>query len=409
MLNRIWLGLLLSGFLSVSVIAVWEGSATGFAAVMQAMNEMMRTSVNIAFGLIGIMGFWLGIFEIAQKSGLIEQLARWVTPLLTRLMPSVPANHPAFGSVTMNVAANMLGLDNAATPLGIKAIKDLQSINTQANTISDAQLLFLVLNTSSLTLFPITVFVYRAEQGAVAPTDVFIPILLSTLASSIVGLMVVCYRQGISLLQRSIILYAAVVFALIASLLIYFAGMSAAVMGDASAAIANATLVAFISFVLWRSHVKRIDAFSAFVTGAKQGFKVAIELIPYLLAMLVAIAVFRASGLLELIILAIKSLLSHIGADTRFVDALPTAIMKPLSGSGSRAMMIDTMQTFGADSFAGRLSATMQGSTETTFYVIAVYLGAVGITRTRYLVSSCLLADAAGLSTAIAVCYWFFG
>lgn len=409
MLNRIWLAMLISGLLAVLIQVLVGYGDVSFQAVMTAINQMTKTSVTLAFGLIGAMAFWLGIFEIASHAGLIEKVSRLTAPLLRRLMPSVPRDHPAFGSVTMNIAANMLGLDNAATPLGIKAVQDLQTLNTDKKTISDAQLLFLVLNTSSLTLFPISVFIYRAEQGANSPTDVFIPILLATTVSSLTGLLVVALRQRISLLNRACMFYGIGLFALLASIVIYFGNMAATEMTDMSAAWANGVLLSFIVVVLWSGSAKGLDCFDKFVVGAKQGFTVAINLIPYLLAMLVAIAVFRASGLLDLLLLGTRHMVEFIGWDQRFVDSLPTAVMKPLSGSGARAMMIETMQNYGVDSFPARVAAVMQGSTETTFYVIAVYLGAVGISRTRYLVSSCLMADVAGLSAAVIISYWFFG
>lgn len=409
MLNRIWLTLVISGIVSVFAQVIFGFGEASFSAVMDGLYDMTKTSVTIALGLIGVMAFWLGIFEIATHSGATNLLARVTAPLLHRLMPEVPKEHPAFGSITMNIGANILGLDNAATPLGIKAIQDLQSLNPKKEMITDAQLMFLVLNTSSLTLFPITVFLYRAEQGAMNPTDVFVPILLATLASSLVGLLVVAYRQGINLLNRAVALYGVALIAIVASIVIYFAGLAANEMAEMSAVLANGILLAFILVVLILSHRRGLDSFDLFITGAKNGFTVAVNLIPYLLAMLVAIAIFRTSGLLDIVLNGISSVVSVLGFDTRFVDALPTAIMKPLSGSGARAMMIETMQTHGVDSFAARMAAVMQGSTETTFYVIAVYLGAVRISRIRYLVSSCLLADFAGILTAVLVSYWFFG
>jgi spore maturation protein SpmB len=324
-------------------------------------------------------------------------------------MPEIPKDHPALGSITMNISANMLGLDNAATPFGIKAMQDMQSLSPNKDTLSNAQILFLVLNTSSVTLFPIAVFLYRAEQGAMSPTDVFIPILLATSASTLAGLIVTCLIQRINLLQHVILLYLVGLFSLLTALILYFAQLSTQAMAEQSSLLANSLLFSFIVLVLVVGWRKGLNTYELFVEGAKKGFDVAISIIPFLLAMLVAIGMLRASGMMDVLVEGIASGVALLGFDTRFVDALPTALMKPLSGSGARALMIETMQFHGADSFAGRLASVLQGSTETTFYVLAVYLGAVGIKHSRYAVGCCLVADLAGIVTAIAVSYWFFG
>lgn len=382
--------------------------ATVFELIVNAIFNMSKVTVEIAIGLIGILSFWLGMMKIAEHAGIIEKIARVISPLFTRLMPEIPNKHPALGSMTMNLSANFMGLDNAATPLGLKAMQDLQSLNPKKDTASNPQILFLVLNTSSITLFPVAVFVYRAQQGAVSPTDVFVPILLATFASTMAGLLSVAFVQKIKLINHVILLYLSAVFALIGSIAVYFATLSAQVLSQQSSLLGNLLIfVAILSFIFFAMR-KGTDVYQSFIEGAKQGFETSIKLIPYLLAMLVAIGVFRASGALEVIIEIIRSFFSWIKVDTRFVDALPTAFMKPLSASGARALMIETMNTYGADSFQGRLASIMQGSTETTFYVIAVYFGSVGIRYTRHAITCGLIADVAGITAAIGVCYWFF-
>lgn len=381
-----------------------------FEQIVQSIFSMSKVTVEIAIGLIGVLSFWMGVMKIAEHGGLVKKIARFISPLFTRLMPEVPKGHPAMGSMTMNLSANVLGLDNAATPLGLKAMQDLQSLNPNKDTASNAQILFLVLNTSSITLFPVTIFAYRAQQGAANPTDVFIPILLATFASTFVGLLVVAWVQKLKLINTVVLSYLAGIFALVAAIVSYFATLSAEALAQQSSVLANALIFSvIIVFIVKAAKTSETPVYDSFIEGAKQGFETSIKIIPYLLAMLVAIGVFRASGALELIIDGFRLVFSSIGADTRFVDALPTAFMNPLSGSGARAMMIETMNNHGADSFAGRLASIMQGSTETTFYVLAVYFGSVGIKHTRHAVSCGLAADIAGISAAIAVCYWFFG
>lgn len=409
MLHKIWLGFIVSAFLATIYQAILGDNPGSFQDVMSMVSNMAKVSVEIAIGLIGVLAFWLGIFEVAEKSGLIQKFSRVLAPFLTRVMPDIPKNHPALGSITMNMSANLLGLDNAATPFGIKAMQDMQTLAPKKDTLTNSQILFLVLNTSSVTLFPIAVFLYRGEQGAAQPTDVFIPILLATSASTLVGLIVTCLVQRVNLLNKIVLLYLVAAFSLLATVIMYFAQLAASELASQSAIVANSLLFSFVVFVLVSGWRVGNNTYEQFVDGAKKGFDVAITLIPFLLAMLVAIGMLRASGVMDLVVQAIASIAMLLGFDARFVDALPTAIMKPLSGSGARALMIETMQHHGADSFVGRLASVMQGSTETTFYVLAVYLGAVGIKHSRYAVACCLAADAAGIFTAIVVSYWFFG
>lgn len=409
MLHIIWLIFIVSAFIASLYQVIILGQIETFSEVMQAISSMAKLSVEIAIGLIGLLAFWLGIFQVAEQSGLVAKLSNVLAPLLTRIMPEIPKNHPALGSITMNISANMLGLDNAATPFGIKAMQDMQSLSNKKDTLSNAQILFLVLNTSSVTLFPIAVFLYRAEQGAQSPTDVFIPILLATSASTLAGLLVTCLIQRINVFHHIILLYLVGLFSLLTALILYFAQLSTQVMAEQSSLLANSLLFSFIVLVLVVGWRKGLNTYELFVEGAKKGFAVAISIIPFLLAMLVAIGMLRASGMMDVMVDGIASGVALLGFDTRFVDALPTALMKPLSGSGARALMIETMQFHGADSFAGRLASVLQGSTETTFYVLAVYLGAVGIKHSRYAVGCCLVADLAGIITAIVVSYWFFG
>lgn len=385
------------------------GNAQIFEQVINALFKMSSVTVDIAIGLIGILSFWLGMMKVAEHAGIISKLSLFLSPLFSRLMPEVPKGHPAIGTMTMNLSANIIGLDNAATPLGLKAMQDLQTLNPKKDTASNAQILFLVLNTSSITLFPITVFVYRAQLGAQAPTDVFIPILLATFASTLAGLLCVSWVQKISLWNRVILGYASILFAFIASLVVYFASLTSTALAQQSSLLGNFLILTLLVFFIVSATYKKVNVYDSFIIGAKEGFSTSIKLIPYLLAMLCAIGVLRASGTLDLLISAIRSLVALLGFDTRFIDALPTAAMKPLSGSGARAMMIETMNNHGADSFAGRLASIIQGSTETTFYVLAVYFGSVGIRYTRHAVTCGLIADLAGISAAIAVCYWFFG
>lgn len=409
MLNIIWIGFFLVAFAFASVNWLLHGQADSFALIMQAVFTAAKSAVEISLGLIGIMALWLGIMRVGEKAGFLQSLTWLMNPLFRRLFPDVPTNHPALGAITMNMAANMLGLDNAATPMGIKAMQELQTLNPNKDTASDAQVLFLVINASSVTLLPVTIFTYRAQAGALDPTDVFIPILIATYCSTMTGLLATAFFQRINLLDKVVLAYLGAISALVFGLVAYFAQLPTAEMLRQSSLISNFLLFSLIISFIAGAAFKRVNAYESFVEGAKEGFQTAMTIIPYLVAMLVAIAVFRASGALDLLMQGLRHAVIWLGWDTRFVDALPTALMKPLSGSGSRAMMIDTMHTFGADSFAGRLASIIQGSTETTFYVLAVYFGAVGIQRVRHAVACGLIADLGGLLAAIAVTYLFFG
>ncbi len=409
MLNGIWL----SFFIAAFAASLWQwlvgGDSEVFARLVQSLFDMAEVSVDIILVLLGTMTLWLGFLSIAEKAGLIRLLGRVLDPLFCRLMPEVPRGHPAMGLISMNFAANILGLDNAATPIGIKAMHSLQSLNPSSETASNAQILFLVLNTSSLTLLPVTIFMYRAQQGAADPTLVFLPILLATTASSLAGLLAVALMQRLKLWQPVVLAYLAIAALALGLLITTLAGMSAQALAAASTLVGNLTLFSIVMMFLMVGALRGVRVYDAFIEGAKEGLSFTITLLPYLIAMLVAVGVLRASGVLDAGLGGIRWIVEGFGWDTRFVDALPTAFVKPLSGSGARAMMIETMDTFGVDSFAGLLAATMQGSTETTFYVLAVYFGAVGITRIRHGLGCALVADVAGVTTAIVVCYWFFG
>ena len=409
MLHRIWLAFFLLAFASGLFQWLWLDDSAVFQRMVSALFDMATLSVELAVGLIGLMALWLGIVSIGEASGLVERLARLLSPLFTRLMPGVPAGHPAISSMTLNLSANVLGLDNAATPLGIKAMHDLQTLNPHKDTASNAQILFLVLNTSSVTLFPVTILLYRAQMGAEDPALVFIPILIATSCSTLAGLLVTAWVQRLPLRDSVVLGYLGLAFAALLSLVAWFATLGADELQRQSSLISNLLIISLIVLFLVVAHRRAVNVYDAFIEGAKQGFETAIGIIPYLVAMLVAVGIFRASGALDLLLDAVRSLAMLFGADARWVDAMPTALMKPLSGSGARAMMIDTMNTFGVDSFQGRLAATFQGSTETTIYVLAVYFGAVGIRHARHALACGLTADFAGIMAAIAVAYWFYG
>ena len=409
MLNIIWISFFLISFLTALFKLFILGDQQVFAQLMQAMFSLSKSAFEISLGLTGVLALWLGIMKIGEKSGFIALITDSLTPLFSRLMPEVPKGHPALGAIVMNISANALGLDNAATPLGIKAMQELQTLNPKPDTASNAQILFLVINTSGVTLFPITIFTYRAQLGALNPTDVFIPILIATYVSAMLGLLAVAFVQKINLLDKVVMAYLGGFTLMVAGLLAYFSSLSQAQMLMQSGIISNVILFSLvISFIIGAIY-KRINAYEAFIEGAKEGFQTAILIVPYLVAMLVAIGVFRASGALDLLADLARMAVHSVGMDARFIDALPTALMKPFSGSGARAMMIDTMKTYGADSFAGRLASIVQGSTETTFYVLAIYFGAVGIKRIRHAVACGIIADFSGIIAAIVVGYWFFG
>jgi spore maturation protein SpmA len=409
MLNIIWIAFFTIAFIVALIKLFVFGDTQIFSQMMTAMFSLSKNAFEISLGLTGILALWLGIMRIGERSGFIDLLTRGLTPLFAKLMPEVPKNHPALGAMVMNIAANALGLDNAATPLGIKAMKELQSINPDKDTASNAQILFLVINTSAVTLFPVTIFTYRAQMGAANPTDVFIPILIATYASTMIGLLTVSWVQKINLIDKVIISYLGGFTLLIAGLLSYFSSLTQADMLTQSALFSNIILFSLVMLFIAGAVIKRVDAYDAFIDGAKEGFETAIKIIPYLVAMLVAIGVFRASGALDLLANGLRHIILSLNLDDRFIDAMPTALMKPFSGSGARAMMVDTMQVYGADSFAGRLASIVQGSTETTFYVLAVYFGAVGIKNIRHAAACGIAADIAGILAAIVVAYWFFG
>ncbi|MGZ5050876.1 MAG: nucleoside recognition domain-containing protein [Methylobacter sp.] len=409
MLNIIWIGFFLAAFFTALFKLIFLGDHQVFAQIMEAMFALSKSAFEIALGLTGVLALWLGIMRIGEKSGFILLLTKCLTPLFSRLMPEVPKDHPALGAIVMNISANALGLDNAATPLGIKAMRELQTLNPNPATASNPQILFLVINTAGVTLFPVTIFTYRAQLGAANPTDVFIPILIATYIGTMVGLLTVAVAQKINLFDKVIAAYLGGFTLLVGVILAYFSGLTQQQMLEQSALISNLVLFSLvIIFILGAVH-KEINAYEAFIEGAKEGFQTATTIIPYLVAMLVAIGVFRASGALDLLADMVRNAVHFFGFDDRFVDALPTALMKPFSGSGARAMMIDTMKAMGPDSFAGRLSAIVQGSSETTFYVLAIYFGAVGIKHIRHAAACGIIADFAGIVASIWVAYWFFG
>ena len=408
MLNYIWFGFFAAAFISCVYQALIRDNDAIFTQVIQATFDMAAFSVEIALGLIGVLCLWIGFFTIAERAGFIEILTKLFRPLFKQLMPEVPSNHPAIGSVTMNMAANILGLDNAATPLGLKAMQDLQTLNKNKNVASNAQILFLVLNTSSVTLLPVTIFLFRAQQGSADPTAVFIPILLATSASTLAGLLLVAYIQGLKLFNKPVLLYL-IGFGIIMVLLFSYLFLgNSTTLEERSSLLGNLLLLLVIMAFLTMGVVRKINVYDAFIDGAKQGFDVAIKIIPYLVAMLVAIGVLRASLLLDEMLAGLEKIVAALGLNTDFVAALPTALMRPFSGSGARAMMLETMDTYGVDSFAANIAATIQGSTETTFYVLAIYFGSVGIQRVRHAIGCGLFADLIGIITAILVGYWFF-
>lgn len=408
MLARIWLGFFIAAFLSALYQWLAFGNAAIFGEVISATFDMATLAVEIAIGLVGVLCLWLGFFRIAELAGLIDVLARALAPLFRRIMPEVPPGDPAVGSVTMNLAANVLGLDNAATPMGLKAMDDLQRLNPQPDTATNAQILFLVLNTSSVTLLPVTIFLYRTQQGSADPTAVFIPILLATSASTLTGVMLVAWIQRLRVLDPVVLGYFAGFAVLMAGLISYLGSLSPSELQAQSSLIGNLVLLSVIILFLTAGWQRKVDVYEAFIDGAKSGFSVCVKLIPYLVAMLVAIGVLRASGVLDSVLALIRFVFESLGMNTDFVGAVPTALMKPLSGSGARAMMLETMDHYGVDSFPATVAAVIQGSTETTFYVLAVYFGSVGIRKARHAVACGLAADLAGIVTAILVSYWFF-
>jgi len=407
-LNYIWLGFFLTALL-VGVVKLIGGDASAFGAMTQATFDSAKTGFDISIGLTGVLTLWLGLMKVGEAGGAIAVLAKVVSPFFRRLFPEVPPDHPALGSIIMNFSANMLGLDNAATPLGLKAMNELQTLNPEKDTATNAQIMFLVLNTSGLTLIPISIMVYRAELGAANPADVFLPILITTYFATLAALVGVALVQRINLLDPVLLGWLVGVTALVSAIVWGFSTMPREQVQVISNTVANVTLIAVICSFLIMALVRKVNAYEAFIEGAKEGFQVAIRIIPYLVALLVAIGVFRASGALDLLTQGLAKVLALFGADDRIIPALPTALMKPLSGSGARGMMVDAMKTYGADSFAGRLSATFQGATDTTFYILALYFGSVGVKKTRHAVSMGLFADIVGVIVAIVMAYLYWG
>lgn len=409
MLNKIWGSFFFLAFFVALGRWLFLGEEEIWAAMVSSTFDMAKVGFEIALGLTAVMCLWLGIMRLGEKGGAVDLMAKAFGPLMRRLFPGIPEGHPAMGSIVMNMAANMLSLDNAATPLGLKAMKELQTLNPSDDTASDDQILFLVVNTSAVTVIPTTIFVYRAQMGAADPTDIFIPILIATFCSTLTGLIVTAAFQKLKLWQPVVLAYLGGMAAFIVGVCLYFSSLDREAMERQSSLISNFVIFTVIMTFLSLAAYRRQPVYEVFVDGAKEGFQVAVGIIPYLVAMLVAIGVLRTSGTLDLALDGVRWSVERIGIDSRWVDGLPTALMRPLSGSGARGLMLETMKEHGADSFAGRLVSTMQGSTETTFYVMAVYFGAVGIRRTRHAVACGLTADVAGATAAILVCYLFFG
>ena len=407
-LNYIWIAFFVVAFVIAICKLVFWGDVEAFPEMMNSTFSSSKTAFEISLGLTGVLTLWLGIMRVGEKGGAVNVLSRLLSPVFVKLFPDIPKGHPVTGSIFMNVAANMLGLDNAATPLGLKAMEQMQTLNDKKDTATNPMIMFLVLNTSGLTLIPVSIMVYRAQMGAAQPTDIFVPILLATFFSTLTGIIVTGIYQRINLLNRVMLLTLGGICALVAAIIWGFSQMDKESMNTVSTLVANILLMTIIVGFILAAARKRVNVYDAFIEGAKDGFSTAVRIIPYLVAILVAIGVFRASGAMDMLIDGVKYMVAALGGDTDFVGALPTALMKPLSGSGARGMMVDAMTTYGADSFIGRLSCVFQGSTDTTFYIIAVYFGSVGIRHTRHAVTCGLLADLAGVIAAIAICYLFF-
>lgn len=407
-LNYIWIAFFIVAFVMALAKLVFMGDYDVFPAMMNSTFDSSKTAFEISLGLTGVLSLWLGIMKIGEKGGMVNALARLLSPVFSKLFPDIPKGHPVTGSIFMNIAANMLGLDNAATPLGLKAMEQLQQLNPKKDTATNPMIMFLVLNTSGLTLIPVSIMVYRAQMGAAQPTDIFIPILLATFFSTISGIIVTSLYQRINLLNRVMLLTVGGMCTAVAAIIWGFGQLDKDQMNIVSTTVANILLMTIIVGFILAGVRKKVNVYDAFIEGAKEGFQTAVRIIPYLVAILVGIGVFRASGAMDMIIGGVKWTVSALGGNTDFVSALPTALMKPLSGSGARGMMVDAMTTYGADSFVGRLSCVFQGSTDTTFYILAVYFGSVGIRYTRHAVACGLLADLAGVIAAIAICYMFF-
>lgn len=407
-LNYIWIGFLLIAVVVALIQTFVFGDTAVLTAVMDSMFGSAKTGFEISIGLTGVLALWLGILKIGENGGAIKFMSRLVAPFFCKIFPEVPKDHPAMGTIFMNISANMLGLDNAATPLGLKAMNELQELNPKKDTASNAMIMFLVLNTSGLTIIPITVMTYRAQFGAANPSDVFLPILMATFFSSLVGFLAVAFAQKINIFQKNIILTLSVLTGFIVGLIALFATMDRESIQLYSSIVTNIILLGIVCAFVIMGLVKKVNVYDSFVEGAKEGFKVAVGIIPYLIAILVAIGMFRASGAMDWLLWGIEKTVAFVGLNTDFVGALPTALMKPLSGSGARGMMLDTMKTYGADAFVSKVSCIVQGSTDTTFYILALYFGSVGITKTRNALTCGLIADFAGISAAILIGYLFF-
>lgn len=408
-LNYIWIAFFLAAFITATIRLVFMGDTSIFPEIINSTFESSKTAFDISLGLTGVLSLWMGIMKVGEAGGVIQFFSRILSPVFCRLFPDIPKGHPVTGSIFMNLAANMLGLDNAATPLGLKAMEGLQELNPKKDTATNPMIMFLVLNTSGLTLIPISIMVYRAQLGAAQPTDVFVPILLATFFSTLTGILAVSAYQKIPLINKPMLLLLGGVSVVVAAIIWAFTTLSREEMNLYSTNFANVFLFLIIIGFIGAGIRKRINVYDAFIDGAKEGFSTAVRIIPYLVAILVAIGVFRASGSMEFLIQGIAKIIEWCGIDSCFVGALPTAIMKPLSGSGARGMMVDAMNTYGADSFIGRLACIFQGSTDTTFYILAVYFGSVGVSKTRHAVTCGLLADVAGIIAAICMGYLFFG
>ena len=407
-LNYIWIAFFLIAFVVAMGRLLLGGDITVFTNIINSSFEAAKSGFEISIGLTGILSLWLGIMKIGEKGGVIQAFARWAAPVFSKLFPEIPKDHPVTGSIFMNLSANLLGLDNAVTPMGLKAMQQLQDLNPDKERASNSMVMFLCINASGLTLIPITIMMYRAQLGAANPSDVFLPIMLTTFTSTLVAILAVCLRQGISIWQRNLLLFFGGMGLLIGGLIVLFHSMEQEQVSLYSTLFANTLLFTIMCGFLWSGVRKRINVYDAFIEGAKEGFQTAITIIPYLVAILVGIGVFRASGAMDFLIEGVRMGVAAIGLNTDFVEALPTMLMKPLSGSGSRGMMLDAMNTYGADSFVGRLSSIVQGSCDTTFYVVALYYGSVGVRNTRYTVQCALLADLAGAIVAVAMAYLFF-
>lgn len=408
-LNYIWIAFFVVAFVIALFRLVVMGDTEVFPEIMNSTFASSKTAFEISLGLTGVLSLWLGIMKIGERGGVVNALARVLSPVFTRLFPDIPKGHPVTGSIFMNIAANMLGLDNAATPLGLKAMEQMQTLNTRKDTATNPMIMFLVLNTSGLTIIPVSIMVYRAQMGAAQPTDIFIPILLATFFSTLTGIIVTSLYQRINLLNRVMLLTLGGLCVAVAAVMWGFGRLDKEQMNIVSTSVANILLFTIIITFILAGVRKKVNVYDAFIEGAKDGFSTAVRIIPYLVTILVGIGVFRASGAMDMLIGGIKWVVEACGGNTDFVGALPTALMKPLSGSGARGMMVDAMTTYGADSFVGRLSCIFQGSTDTTFYILAVYFGSVGVRYTRHAVACGLLADLAGVIAAIAICYMFFG